>query len=304
MEATNPLLLQTRRHFFRDCAVGLGSVALASMIGERKLAAAESAPVVNPLAAKPPHFAPKAKSVIYLFMAGGPSQLELFDYKHTLTPLNGKPIPESYIKGKRFAFMDMFTKEVPKLLGTRRKFARRGQSGQLVSDCLPHIAGIVDDIAIIRSMATNVFNHGPAKLFTNTGSAQFGRPSMGSWVTYGIGSESQNLPGFVVLQSGPRGPRGGAGLWSGGFLPTAYQGVPFRSGGDPILDLSNPPGVTERSQAGILDAIRDVNLARGEETGDPEITTRIAAYEMAYRMQSSRPDVIVFAKSSPKPRGM
>ena len=292
MEATNPLLLQTRRHFFRDCAVGLGSVALASMIGERKLAAAESAPVVNPLAAKPPHFAPKAKSVIYLFMAGGPSQLELFDYKPTLNQLNGKPIPESYIEGKRFAFMDMFTKEVPKLLGTRRKFARRGQSGQLVSDCLPHIAGIVDDIAIIRSMATNVFNHGPAKLFTNTGSAQFGRPSMGSWVTYGIGSESQNLPGFVVLQSGPRGPRGGAQLWSSGFLPTTYQGVPFRSGGEPILDLTSPKGITPQRQRQALDALRDLNKARLVDTGDPEIATRISSYEMAYRMQSSAPDLI------------
>ncbi len=292
MDQFNALLLQTRRHFFRDCAVGLGSLALASLLKGGKLDAAAAPQLLNPLAPKPSHFAPKAKSVIYLFMAGGPSQLELFDPKPVLNQLNGKPIPDSYIKGKRFAFMDMFTKEVPKLLGTRRKFAKHGQSGQWVSNCLPHIAGIVDDIAVIRSMATDVFNHGPAKLFTNTGSAQFGRPSMGSWVTYGIGSESQNLPGFVVLQSGPRGPRGGAQLWGSGFLPTTFQGVPFRSGGEPILDLTSPNGITPQRQRQTLDALRDLNQARLADTGDPEIATRISSYEMAYRMQSSAPELI------------
>jgi Protein of unknown function (DUF1501) len=225
-------------------------------------------------------------------MAGGPSQLELFDYKPKLQQLHGQPIPEEVIKDKRFAFMGSFTKERPKLLATRRKFARHGKTGCYVSECLPHTAGIVDDIAVVRSLVTNVFNHGPAKIFVNTGSPQFGRPSMGSWVTYGIGSESQNLPGFVVLQSGPRGPRGGAPCWGSGFLPTAYQGVPFRSIGDPILNLTSPKGVTPDRQRQALDAVRELNQARLEETGDGEIATRIAAYEMAYRMQTSAPELI------------
>ena len=183
-------------------------------------------------------------------MAGGPSQLELFDHKPKLQALHGKPIPDSFIKGKRFAFMDSFTKETPKLLGTRRKFARHGQARHLgLASACRTSASIVDDIAVVRSMATDVFNHGPAKLFVNTGSPQFGRPSMGAWVTYGIGSESQDLPGFVVLQSGPRGPRGGAPLWGSGFLPTTYQGVPFRSGGEPILNLTQPAGRQRRAAA-------------------------------------------------------
>jgi hypothetical protein len=202
------------------------------------------------------------------------------------------------MKGKRFAFMDSFTKNPPKLLGTHREFQRYGQSGLYLSELLPNLSRVADDIGMISGISTDNFNHAPAKCFINTGSIRFGRPSIGSWVTYGIGSESQELPGFVVLQSGPRGPRGGAGLWSSGFLPTAYQGVPFRSGGDPILDLSNPPGVTERSQREILDAVRDVNLAKEAETGDPEIDTRIAAYEMAYRMQTSGPELIDFAKET------
>src|SRR5205814_1733065 len=157
---------------------------------------------------------------------------------------NGRQVPDEFMRGKRFAFMDTFAKEVPRLLGTKRKFGRHGRSGAYVSECLPHMATVVDDIAIVRSMVTNVFNHAPAKIFVNTGSPQFGRPSMGAWVTYGIGSESQSLPGFVVLQSGPRGPRGGALNWGSGFLPTTYQGVPFRSGAEPILNLSSPPGIT------------------------------------------------------------
>jgi hypothetical protein len=291
------LLLATRRQFFRGCGVSLGPIALASLLSGGKVFGA-TAKSDSPMAPKAPHFPPKVTSVIYLFMAGGPSQLDLFDYKPKLQEYSGQVAPESLMKGKRFAFMDTFTKNPPKLLGTRREFQRHGKSGIHVSELLPNISSVVDDIAVISGITTDNFNHAPAKCFINTGSIRFGRPSMGSWLTYGIGSESRDLPGFVVLQSGPRGPRGGAGLWSSGFLPTAYQGVPFRSGGDPILDLSNPPGVTERSQAGILDAIRDVNLARGEETGDPEITTRIAAYEMAYRMQSSGPELIDFSKES------
>src|SRR6266436_6401619 len=242
---------QTRRHFFRDCAFGLGSIALTSQFQRDALG--------NPLAPKAPHFPAKAKRVIYLFMAGGPSQLELFDEKPRLTALNGQPIPDEFLKGKRFAFMDTFAKEKPKLLASRRKFAKRGQSGATISECLPHLATVADDLTFIKSMQTNVFNHAPAKVFMNTGSPQFGRPSMGSWVTYGIGSESESLPGFVVLMSGPRGPRGGASLWGSGFLPTTFQGVPFRSSGEPILNLSSPRGITPERQRAALDALRDLN---------------------------------------------
>src|SRR5215831_8039861 len=293
MGDTQELLLQTRRHFFKDCAVGVGSMALASLLNDGRLAAAPQ--VQSPLAPRPPHFPAKAKAVIYLFMAGAPSQLELFDYKPKLMDYDGKPMPDEFIKGKRFAFMDTFTKEHPKCLGSRRKFARHGQSGTYVSECLPHLSTVIDDLAVVRSVQTNVFNHAPAKFFMNTGSPQTGRPSMGAWATYGLGSESQSLPGFVVLQSGPRGPRGGAPLWGSGFLPTTYQGVPFRSGGEPILNLTTPKGVTSGRQRQVLDAIRDLNSARQDATGDPEIATRIASYEMAYRMQSSAPELIDIA---------
>jgi hypothetical protein len=236
------------------------------------------------------HHPAKAKNVIFLFMAGGPSQLELFDYKPRLQELNGQPIPQSYIEGKRFAFMG--TSHSVKLLGARRQFKKHGQSGAWVSDLLPHTAGIVDDISIVTTCQTSLFNHAPAKLFMNTGSGQFGRPSMGAWATYGIGSESSDLPGFVVLQSGPRGPRGGAVNWGSGFLPTTYQGVPLRSQGEPILNLSTPASVTAHSQRRVIDAVRDLNLKRLVATGDDEIQTRINAYEMAYRMQSSAPELI------------
>jgi hypothetical protein len=229
-------------------------------------------------------------------MAGGPSQLELFDHKPKLQELHNQPIPDSFIAGKRFAFMSSFTKEKPKVLGAQRKFKRCGQQGTYVSECLPHIGSIADEISIIRSMATNVFNHGPAKFFINTGSPQFGRPSMGAWVTYGIGSASKDLPGFVVLQSGPRGPRGGTPLWGSGFLPTSYQGVPFRTTGEPILNLSSPKSISPDRQRDALDAIKELNEARLEATGDPEIATRIAQYEMAYRMQTSAPELIDIRK--------
>src|SRR5437867_3874010 len=288
----DPLALQqiTRRHFFSRCALGLGSIALASLLNERKLLGANPSALPNPMAPKPPHFAPRARNIIYLFMAGGPSQLELFDYKPKLIELNAQPIPDSYIERKRFAFMG--SSHGTKLLGTRRVFQRHGQSGMWVSELFPHTATMVDDVSFVMSCATNLFNHAPAKLFMNTGSGQFGRPSMGSWVTYGIGSESQDLPGFVVLQSGPRGPRGGAVNWASGFLPTSYQGVPLRSQGDPILDIASPRGVTGQRQRETIDAIRDLNLKRLVETGDPEISTRISAYEMVYRMQSSAPELI------------
>jgi hypothetical protein len=292
---TDPLLALTRRHFFRDCALGVGSIALASLCNEGR-----ATTLPNPLAPKTPHFAPKAKAVIFLFMAGGPSQLELFDHKPKLDALNGKPVPLDFIKGKRFAFMDTFAKKVPLLLATRRKFARHGQAGTWVSECLPHTATIVDDLAVVRSVQTNVFNHAPAKLFLNTGSPQAGRPSMGAWATYGLGSEARDLPGFVVLQSGPRGPRGGAPLYGSGFLPTTYQGVPFRSVGEPILNLTRPAGLSAPGQRDVIDAVKDLNAARLSDTGDPEIATRSASYEMAYRMQTSAPDLIDLAKEDRK----
>jgi len=292
------LLETTRRHFFGQCAVGLGQMALASLLRDGKTHAAESAQLVNPLAPKPAHFRSKAKSVIYLFMAGGPSQLDLFEHKPKLVELSGKPIPESFLKGKRFAFMDSFSREVPKLLGTRRHFQRYGQSGRYISECLPHLGYVVDDLAFVSSVYTDNFNHAPAKIFLNTGSTRFGRPSMGAWVTYGIGSESQDLPGFVVLQSGPRGPRGGALNWGSGFLPTAHQGVPFQSGGDPILNLTSPQGFNSERQHQVLQAVRDLNQAHLKESGDPEVATRIASYEMAYRMQTTGPELIDFSKES------
>jgi hypothetical protein len=285
----------TRRHFFADCRVGFGSVALASLLSEGKLFASPTADrQTNPLAPIAPHFAAKAKSVIFLFMAGGPSQLELFDRKPKLNELDGQVIPASYVKNKRFAFI----KQDAKLLGTRRKFHRCGQSGAEISTLLPHIGSVIDDVAIIRSMKTDVFNHGPAKLFTNTGSPRFGRPSMGAWVTYGIGNEVDSLPGFVVLLSGPRGPRGGAPLWGSGFLPTTYQGVAFLNGADPILNLSNPTGVDRRRQGEFVAAVRDLNSLRLNQVRDPEISTRIAAYEMAYRMQSSAPDLMDLSRET------
>ena len=285
----------TRRHFFGRCALGLGNVALASMLSEGQAASKPALetppPASEPLNPRPGHHRARAKSIIYLFMAGGPSQLELFDHKPRLNRLSGQPIPDSFLEGKRFAFMDSSFKNKSTLLGSKRTFRQHGQSGATVSDLLPHTAGIVDDIALVKTCATNLFNHAPAKLFMNTGSGQFGRPSMGSWVTYGIGSASRDLPGFVVLQSGPRGPRGGAVNWSSGFLPTSHQGVPLRGSGDPILNLGRPEGISAESQRRALDALGELNLRRAAETGDPEIATRIASYEMAWRMQSSAPEL-------------
>ena len=260
----------------------------------RTESAADTSKRTDPLAPKAPHFKPKAKAVIFLFMAGGPSQLDLFTPKPKLNELTGKPVPQSFIEGKRFAFL----KGTPKLLGTPRKFGRYGENGMDLSDLVPHHRKIADDVCWLRGMKTDVFNHGPAKCFVNTGSPQFGRPSMGSWVTYGIGSEGDNLPGFVVLQSGPRGPRGGAALWSTGFLPSVYQGVPFLKGANPILDLKPPPGVDAAKQRQFVDAVKDLNKLRHDAVGDPEIETRIAAYEMAYRMQTAAPELMDLSKES------
>ncbi|HEX3727354.1 MAG TPA: DUF1501 domain-containing protein [Pirellulales bacterium] len=278
-------LQATRRQFFGQCGLSIGAMALASMAGAEQ---GQAATATSPLAPKPGHFPAKAKRVIYLFMAGGPSQLELFDYKPKLQELDGQIVPPSYTKNKRFAFI----KGDAKLLGTQRKFQPHGKSGTVLSELLPHLATIVDDVAVVRSMATDVFNHGPAKLFVNTGSSRFGLPSMGAWITYGIGSESQNLPGFVVLQSGPRGPRGGAPLWGSGFLPTTYQGVPFLAGPEPILNLASPQGFNPARQSEFFSAVRDMNAEHRRQVDDPEIATRIAAYEMAYRMQTSAPELM------------
>jgi len=284
----------TRRHFFENCRVGLGAMALGSMLSGDAAAAPDDA--TNPLAARPTHFRPRAKNVIFLFMAGGPSHLELFDYKPKLQELHGQQVPESYVKNKRFAFISTDAT----LLGTKRRFARHGESGAELSELLPHTASIADDLCFVKGMVTDVFNHGPAKLFMNTGSSRFGIPaaSMGAWVTYGIGSESQNLPGFVVLQSGPRGPRGGSPLWGSGFLPTSYQGVPLSPGPEPILNLTNPNGFDRQRQGDFFDAVGDLNRAHRNVVDDPEIDTRIAAYEMAYRMQSSAPELVDLSTES------
>ncbi|TWT92429.1 DUF1501 domain-containing protein [Stieleria varia] len=276
----------TRRHLFGRTATGIGSLALASLLHRDGLA---SPSAINPLAAKPTHFPAKAKRIIYLFMAGGPSQLELFDYKPKLAELSGKAPTAEMLQGKRFAFL----KGNETLLGPTRSFGTYGQCGATLSDLIPHHRKIVDDICQIKTMQTDVFNHGPAKIFMNTGSAQTGRPSMGSWLSYGIGSESDSLPGFVVLQSGPRGPRNGAQLWSSGFLPSTYQGVPFRKGASPILNLQTPDGIGGMDgQRAFVDAAGDLNRLHHHHVGDPEIETRIAAYEMAYRMQTSAPELM------------
>ena len=277
-----PLLARTRRHFFRDCGVGVGAAALTSLLARDARAAPRF------------HHPPKADAVIFLFMAGGPSQFELFEPKPKLQQLHGKPVPQSFIAGKRFAFL----KGTPTLLGGKRPFQQYGDCGMPLSDLVPHHREIVDDVVWLRGMRTDVFNHGPAKCFVNTGSQVFGRPSMGSWVTYGIGSMSDSLPGFVVLQSGPRGPRGGASLYSAGFLPSAHQGVPFLKGPAPVLDLASPPGIDPARQRQFVDAVGDLNRLRKGAVGDPEIDARIAAYETAYRMQSAAPELTDLSKES------
>jgi hypothetical protein len=276
----------TRRHFFGQAGFGIGSLALASLFEEKLFAAS------NPMAPKKPHFAPKAKSIIFLFMAGAPSQLDLFDYKPKLTQYSGQPVPEELIKGERFAFI----KGTPRLLGTPHTFERHGRSGAELSNLLPHLAAIVDDIAIVKSMHTTQFNHAPGQIFMSTGHQIPGRPSLGSWLTYGIGSENQNLPGFVVLLSGLSQPDGGKSCWGSGFLPTVYQGVEFRSKGDPVLYLSNPEGVSPETRRRSLDLLADLNRSHLNDVGDPEIATRLEAYELAYRMQASVPELADLSK--------
>jgi hypothetical protein len=287
----------TRRHFFKQTGYGIGSLALGSLLNETLFAASAQAAethVANEIVSKMPHFAPKAKNVIFLFMAGAPSQLDLFDYKPKLVQYNGQKIPEEIIKGERFAFI----KGVPKLLGTPHTFKSYGQSGQQVSSLLPHLTKVIDDISIVRSMSTEQFNHAPAQIFMNSGTQLIGRPSMGSWLTYGLGSENSDLPGFVVLVSGDKNPDGGKSCWSSGFLPTIYQGCEFRSKGDPVLFVSNPDGMPREARRESLDALRDLNQDHLADVGDQEIATRIASYELAYRMQTSVPDLMDISKEA------
>ncbi len=283
-----------RRWFLQQCGVGLGAAALGNLLAAEGLAASD------PLAAKAPHFAPKAKNVIFLFMAGGPSHLELFDYKPQLEKFDGTLPPKELLEGYRAAFINPNST----LLGPKATFAKYGQSGTYISNFLPYTSEIVDDIAIVKSMQTDSFNHAPAQILMSTGSQQFGRPSFGAWTTYGLGSESQDLPAYVVFSSGSKGPSGGNANWGAGFLPTVYQGVQFRSGGDPVLYLSNPPGVDDKLQRESLDLIGSLNRMRLDETGDSEITTRINSFEMAFRMQSSAPELMDISKESPETLAM
>ncbi len=274
-----------RRWFLEQCGVGLGVMALARLLDQAGYA---STPADHPLAPRVPHYPPRAKNIIFLFMAGAPSHLELFDYKPELARFDGTLPPPELIKDYRAAFI----KPSSKLLGPKFEFSRHGQSGAELSELLPHTAGIVDDIAIVKSMVTDAFNHAPAQLLMNTGMQQFGRPSMGAWVTYGLGSEARDLPAFVVFSSGTKGPSCGDSCWGSGFLPTVYQGVKFRSAGDPVLYLSSPRGMDREADQDSLNSIRRLNEMRLDVTGDPEISTRISSYEMAFRMQTSVPELM------------
>src|SRR5690349_8800356 len=288
--------IHSRRQFFRDCAGGIGTIALAQLLEQEGRAATAN---VNPLAPKPPHFAPKAKNVIFMFMEGGPSQMDLFDPKPALQKWSGQPLPPSMTKGLRLAF----TKPNAAVLASPRTFQPYGESGIEFSDYIPHIGSCADDLCLVRSMYTDAFNHHPGQLLLFGGSIQVGRPTMGAWVLYGLGSESQNLPGFVVLGSGV-GTSGGTSNWSSGFLPSTYGGVVFRSSGDPVLYLSNPPGVTRDMQRASLDALKDLNEEHYAQTGDTEIASRISSYELAFRMQMAGPELLDFSKESPETLAM
>ncbi|HUB78237.1 MAG TPA: DUF1501 domain-containing protein [Bryobacteraceae bacterium] len=278
----------SRRWFFQQCGVGVGAAALMQLLAEAGHAADD------PLAPKAPQFPARAKHVIFLFMAGAPSHLELFDYKPQLAKFDGTLPPPELLKGYRAAFINPNSK----LLGPRFRFRKLGRTETELSELLPFLGEVVDDVAIVKSMVTDAFNHAPGQLLMNTGTMQFGRPSMGSWTLYGLGSETRDLPGFVVFSSGAKGPSGGDSCWGSGFLPTVYQGVEFRTGGDPVLYLSNPPGVDRQLQRDSLDALKQLNQMRLDATGDPEIATRINSFEMAFRMQAVAPDLMDIAKES------
>jgi hypothetical protein len=292
MDIREFLRIQSRRDFFRQTA-GLGTIALAHLLATEGRTA--ETPRSDPMAPKPAHFPGKAKNVIFLFMEGAPSQVDLFDPKPGLQKWHGTALPESMTKDLKLAFI----KPTAKVMASPRVFTRHGQCGMELSDFLPHLATVADDICLVRSLVTDAFNHHPAQLMLMSGTMQFGRPSMGAWVTYGLGSESQSLPGFVVLSSG-KGTSGGATNFTSGFLPSTYQGVPFRSSGDPVLYLSSPPGISAETQRNTLDVLAQLNEEHRLRTGDYEIASRMAAYELAFRMQSAAPELLDFSKESPR----
>ena len=288
------LQAQTRRHFLRQAGqFSLGAVAMNSLLGT---SASGLTAAVNPLAPHKPHFPAKVKRVVYLHMSGGPPHLDIFDYKPELVKHNGEDAPDAFIKGKKFAF----TTGVPKLMGTPHTFTQHGKGGIWMSDAIPNFHGIADEMCVVKSMFTDQFNHAPAELMLFTGSPRQGRPSMGSWVTYGLGSENENLPGFVVLISSGVQPSGGQGLWGTGFIPSVFQGVQCRSKGDPVLYVSDPPGMDRELRRKTLDALRDLNEEQARELGHPETATRIAQYELAFRMQTSVPDVMDISREPQK----
>ncbi|QDT08483.1 DUF1501 domain-containing protein [Planctomycetes bacterium K23_9] len=287
------LQLQTRRHFFRHSTAGLGSIALSSLMAGEASAARDAG---DPLSAQKPHHAAKAKRVIYLHMTGSPPNLDLFDYKPELVGRDDQNCPDEFLKGREFAF----TSGVPKLLGSPRKWDRYGKAGMWMSDAIPNFHGVADDMCMVHSMHTDQFNHAPAELLVYTGSPRSGRPSMGSWVTYGLGSENENLPGFVVLISSGVQPNGGKNSFGSGFLPSVYQGVQCRSKGDPVLYSSNPPGMNREMRRMTLDALSDLNHLQAAEMGHPETLTRISQYELAFRMQTAVPDVMDISQESQK----
>jgi len=286
------ILFDTRRHFLKKCPVGLGGIYLASQMGGLANASLANASdvddVTNPNAQRNPHFAAKAKNVIYIHLAGSPPTLDLLDYKPELVKRTGEDCPDEFLAGRRFAF----TTGKPKLLGTPRKFKQHGDGGVWMSDALPNLPKVADELCVIRSMHTDQFNHAPAQLFLLTGSPRQGRPSFGSWVTYGLGSENEDLPGFVVLNSGGSNPSAGKNAWGNGFLPSVYQGVQCRSKGDPVLYVNNPKGMSRQLRRKTLDAINELNALQAQSLGSPETRTRIAQYELAYRMQVSVPEVM------------
>jgi uncharacterized protein (DUF1501 family) len=293
--AHEQLLLQTRRHFLRDCSTGLGALWLGSQTIQAAQGPLKKDPA-QPLLPAKPHFAPRAKRVIYLHMAGAPSQLELFDYKPQLEKLHGKECPESLLAGKQFAFIQ----GVPKMLGPQYAFQQHGQSGAWVSDRMPHLAKVADHLCFVKSMHTDQFNHGPAQLVMHTGSQNPGSASAGAWATYGLGSENQDLPGFIVLTSGGKNPDAGKSVWGSGFLPSVYQGVQCRSHGDPVLFLSNPEGVSTAQRRNTLNALAEINQLTARQIGDPETLTRIAQFELAFRMQTSATDAFDLSKEPPE----
>jgi Protein of unknown function (DUF1501) len=285
--------LNTRRHFLKQCGSGLGALALSSLLGgcSNSDKIADNTPA-NPLLPKQPHFAPKIKSVIYLHMAGSPSQLELFDHKPELIKWHNRDCPQSFLEGKTFAFI----RGVPKMLGPQATLEQRGQSGAWVSEHLPHFQKVVDEVCFLKAMYTDQFNHAPAQLLMHTGSPRLGRPGMGTWACYGLGTENQNLPGYMVLTSGGKYPEAGKSIWGSGFLPSVYQGVQCRSSGEPILYVENPAGLDRDIRHDAIETINQINRAQYETFGDPEILTRISQYELAFRMQTEVPQVMDISK--------